>query len=199
MTATRRSPLTLAVIAIVVLGVLGAAGGLAYLFLRAAPPPAVGLATPSPGSSAPAATLGTGASFAVGTIGPDGLDGTWTVDLSLGSFTDFTSSFVGYRVDETLADVGANTAVGRTPNVTGSLVLAGTTLTSVDITADLSELRSDDDRRDGRLREQAIETGEFPFATFKLATPLELGSVPEDGETIDATATGELKLHFRHG
>lgn len=195
MTATRRSPLTLAVIAVVVLGTLGAAGGLAYLFLRAAPPPAVGIATGSPGSGGPAASPGAGASLPVGTIGPEGIDGTWTLDPSIGSFSDFTSSFVGYRVNETLADVGANTAVGRTPIVTGSLVLDGSTVTSVDITADLSHLRSDDDRRDGRLREQAIETGQFPLSTFKLTTPIALGSLPVDGQTIDATATGELTLH----
>ena len=45
----------------------------------------------------------------------DGIAGTWTVDPSIGSFGDFTGSFVGYRVQETLARVGATEAVGRTP------------------------------------------------------------------------------------
>lgn len=98
-------------------------------------------------------------------------------------------------MDETLADNRANTAVGRTPQVSGTLVFGGSTITSVDVTADLTRLRSDDDRRDGRLHEQAIETGRFPQATFRLTGPIELGTVPIDGATFSATATGELTLH----
>jgi polyisoprenoid-binding protein YceI len=191
----RRSPLVLAAMTMVALGALAGAGGLAYLFLRAAPPPAVGLGGASPGASQPAATMGVLPTGAAATIGPDGLDGTWTIDTSIGSFADFSSSFVGYRVEETLANVGANTAVGRTPEVSGALVLAGSTITSVDVTADLTGLRSDDDRRDGQLQRQSIQTSQFPTATFRLTTPIELGSVPADGATITVTATGELTLH----
>lgn len=195
MTRSKRSPLLIGLIGLVVLGALAGAAGLAYLFLRAAPPPAVSLAPASPGSSQPAATTGSLATGAASTIGPGGLDGTWTLDTSIGSFADFSSSFVGYRVNETLADNRANTAVGRTPAVGGSLVLAGTSVTGVEITADLGRLESDDNRRDGRLREQAIETNQFPQATFHLTSPIELGSVPADGTTLSATATGELTLH----
>ncbi|HUG31028.1 MAG TPA: YceI family protein [Candidatus Limnocylindria bacterium] len=187
---SRRSPLALAGLV-----VLGGAAGLAFLFLRGAPPPAVGVATGSPGASLPAASVGALPTGAAGTLGPDGLDGTWTVDTSIGSFADFSSSFVGYRVDETFADNRANTAVGRTPSVLGSLILAGASITSVEITADLTQLESDDDRRDGRLRDQAIETGRFPQSTFRLTGPIELGEAPADGKTVDATATGELTLH----
>lgn len=195
MSTTRRSPLVLGLIVVVVLAALAGAGGLAYLFLRGAPPPAVGLGSPSPGSSQPAASLGVLPTGATSTIGPDDLDGTWTIDTSIGSFADFSSSFVGYRVAETLANVGANTAVGRTPVVSGSLVLVGDTITSVDVTADLTGLKSDDDRRDGQLERQAIETSQFPQTTFRLTSPIELGSVPVDGQMITATATGELTLH----
>jgi polyisoprenoid-binding protein YceI len=191
----RRSPLLLGLIAVGVVGAIAAAGGLAYLVLRPAAPPAVGLATASPGASPPGATTGTGASIPVATIGPAGLDGTWTIDTSIGSFADFTSSFVGYRVNETLAQNRANTAVGRTPAVGGTLTLAGSTITAVEVTANLNQLKSDDERRDGRLHEQAIETDQFPTATFKLTTPIDLGSVPVDGQVINATAIGELHLH----
>jgi polyisoprenoid-binding protein YceI len=196
--ARRRSPLAAGLAVVFVLGVLAAAAGLAYLFLRDAPPPAVGPATASPGSSQPATTGGTvpiGSSGAVGTVGPGGLDGTWTIDTSIGSFADFSASFVGYRVDETFADNRANTAVGRTPAVSGSLVLAGTSITSVEVTADLTRLQSDDDRRDGRLRDQAIETNRYPQATFHLTSPIDLRAAPADGTTFTATAIGDLTLH----
>jgi polyisoprenoid-binding protein YceI len=189
----RRSPLILGLAGLAILGALAAAAGFAYLFLRDAPPPAVGIVTPAPGSSAGQSSAGPDSGSSSG--GSTGSDGTWTIDSSIGSFSDFTSSFVGYRVDETFTGNRANTAVGRTPAVSGSLVLDGSTITSVDVTADLTQLKSDDDRRDGQLQRQAIETSQFPTATFHLTSPIALGSVPMDGQSIDASATGELTLH----
>jgi polyisoprenoid-binding protein YceI len=189
----RRSPLVLAVVVLAVLGVTAAVAGLGYLFLRAPAPAPVGLG--SPGASAKGSSAAPLPSGAASTIGPAGLDGTWTIDQTIGSFADFSDSFVGYRVDETFTNQKANTAVGRTPQVTGALTLEGSTITSVDVTADLTRLTSDDNRRDGQLRRQAIQTDQFPTATFKLTSPIDLGSIPTDGQTIGATATGELTLH----
>jgi polyisoprenoid-binding protein YceI len=215
MTAQRSAPdrrPILAVIAIVVLA--AAAAGLWYLFFRPAGPAPVSLgaaptqaasaaavdptataaqasgdaSSSSPGSS-PAAASGSGSTSG------GAISGTWSVDPSVGSFSDFTGSFVGYRVQETLASVGAQAAVGRTPNVTGSATIDGTTVTAADFTADLTTLQSDDPRRDGQLSHQALETSQFPTATFKLTQPIDLGSVPADGATVQATATGDLTLH----
>ena len=126
------------------------------------------------------------------------LDGTWTVDTSIGSFDpdaeDYTSAWVGYRVQEELAGIGAKTAFGRTPDVSGTLTIDGTTATDVDIEADLTTLQSDDDRRDGQLANQAIETSQFPTATFTLTEPIDFGDVA-DGETVSVDAKGELTLH----
>ena len=178
--------------------------GFSYLFLREPAPAAVGLSTASPTPSAaaaattdPSADAGASATPAGGssTTTGGGLDGTWNVDASIGSFSDFSGSFVGYRVEEELANVGAATAVGRTPDVTGSLTLAGTQITAVEMSADLSTLQSDKSQRDGQLRRQALETDQFPTATFSLTQPIELGSVPADGQVIQATATGDLTIH----
>ena len=194
MTLSRRPPFARLLLVLVAVGALAAVGGVAYLFLRGAPPPPVGLASASPGASTSggsAAPLPTGA----GTLGAGDLDGSWVIDTSIGSFADFSSSFVGYRVNETFTNQKANTAVGRTPNVEGSLTLDGSSVTAVDVTADLTTLESDDDRRDGQLQRQAIETQQFPTATFKLTSPVDLGSVPADGQAVQATASGELALH----
>jgi polyisoprenoid-binding protein YceI len=127
------------------------------------------------------------------------LDGTWTVDNSIGTFDvsadTYTSAFVGYRVNEELAGVGAKTAFGRTPNVTGTLTLDGTTATAAEFTADLTTLQSDDDRRDGQLSNQAIQTSQFPDATFTLTQPIDFGTIPTDESTVSVDATGELTLH----
>ena len=215
MTAQRstpdRGPL-LMLIGIVVLAVAGI--GIWYLFFRPAGPAPVSLDGSTPtqsaaavvdptavtapsaaaATSAPAASAsaGTGSS---GSASGDGISGTWNVDPSIGSFSDFSGSFVGYRVKEQLASIGAQTAVGRTPNVTGSVTIDGTTVTAADFTADLTSLQSDDPRRDGQLHGQALETDQYPTASFKLTQPIDLGKVPAEGETIDATATGDLTLH----
>jgi polyisoprenoid-binding protein YceI len=129
------------------------------------------------------------------TTADSGTDGTWTVDTSVGSFSDFSSAFVGYRVNEELAGVGAKTAAGRTPDVSGTLVIDGTKVTKVDIKADLTTLQSDESQRDDQIRHQALETDSFPTATFVLTKPIDLGAVPAEGATANADATGKLTLH----
>ena len=102
---------------------------------------------------------------------------------------------MGYWVVEQLASIGANTAVGRTPNVTGSMTVAGTRITDATIDADLTALQSNDQRRDGQLRQHGLETSQFPTATFKLSSPIDLGTVPTDGQEVSVTAKGQLTLH----
>jgi polyisoprenoid-binding protein YceI len=105
------------------------------------------------------------------------------------------TSFVGYRVQEELASIGATTAVGRTTEVSGTLEFDGTTITAVSIEADVSALESDEDFRDQALRRQALETASYPTATFVLSEPIVLDVIPAEGEAIAATAAGELTLH----
>ena len=186
----RRSPLLIGLVAIIAIAAAGGIYGFATLFLHPAPS-AVAL---DPSSSQPAASIGSLPTGATSTLA-SGIDGSWAVDASVGSFSDFSDSWVGYRVDETLAGNRANTAVGRTPNVTGTLSLSGTQIASVEVTADLTTLQSDDQRRDGQLQRQGLETAQFPQASFKLTSPIELGSAPTDGQTISASATGDLTLH----
>ena len=85
--------------------------------------------------------------------------------------------------------------MGRTSDVTGTLEFDGSTITSVDVTADLSTLQSDDDRRDGQLKRQALETNEFPEASFVLTDPIAIEGDPASGEPISATAVGDLTIH----
>jgi len=186
----RRSPLFVGLVAVIAIGAAAGVYGFATLFLHPAPS-AVGL---DPGSSRPAASIGALPTGGIATL-TGGVDGSWAVDASIGSFSDFSDSWVGYRVEETLAGNRANTAVGRTPDVTGALTLSGSQVTSVEVTANLGTLRSDDNRRDGQLHRQALETDQFPQATFKLTGPIQLSSAPGEGQTITARATGELTLH----
>lgn len=162
-----------------------AGGGYWYLF-GGSDPAEVALRSPSPGETSDGG--GTG-SF-------DGsFEGTWTVDTDSGSFEDFTSTFAGYRIEEELAGIGANTAVGRTPEVGGTLRIEATTITEVSIEIDLTTLTSDEDRRDDALQTRGLETGTFPTATFELTQPIEVAETPAEGEVIEIDAIGELTLH----
>ena len=124
------------------------------------------------------------------------LAGTWTIDPSIGSFADFSSSFVGYRVDETLADNDANTAVGRTPDVSGTLVLDGTSIT---VGRGHREPDGPQERRRSARRPAAPPGDRDGRASRRPRSASRARSssapAPVDGETISATATGELTLH----
>jgi polyisoprenoid-binding protein YceI len=124
-----------------------------------------------------------------------GLDGTWTVDATIGTFDDFSSTFAGFRIDEELASIGAKTVVGRTPDVSGTLEIDGTTITATQILVDMTTLTTDSASRNGQLKRQAIETDTFPEATFVLTSPIDLGAVPADGVSVAVTATGDLTVH----
>ncbi len=118
----------------------------------------------------------------------ESLDGVWTVDTS-------QDSFVGFRVREELAGIGAKTTVGRTRAVTGTVEFRGTTVTSAAIEADLTQLQSDSGTRDRALRAQAIETDTFPTATFATSRPIELDGVPAEGHPFSVEAVGQLTIH----
>ena len=121
------------------------------------------------------------------------VDGTWNVDTTVGSFADFSSTWAGYRIDEQLASIGANTAVGRTPDVSGSMTIEGNEVTDVDVDVNLTTLQSGSTQRDGALRSRGLQSDQFPTATFTLTEPVTLPD--QIGDSVTTTATGELTIH----
>ncbi|MFV2064591.1 MAG: YceI family protein [Chloroflexota bacterium] len=120
-------------------------------------------------------------------------DGTWTVDTGIGDVSRGTSSYVGFRVAEVLDRIGQSEAIGRTPAVGGVLELAGSTLESATVEADLRQLRSDRSRRDPAIH-RALQTRDFPDARFESSGPIELDVIPANGETIEVTVPGRLTV-----
>ena len=129
------------------------------------------------------------------------ISGTWNVDTSIGTFGELCltevcdATFVGFRIDEELASIGAKTVVGRTPGVSGTMTIDGTTITATDILVDMTGLITDDGARNNAIRNQAIETASFPEASFVLTEPIDLGAIPGPGEQIQVEATGDLTIH----
>ena len=154
--------------------------------------------TTAPTSDSTTTTVGSSdtTTTAPATTTAEGLEGTWAVDTSIGefSFEEATASFVGFRIDEVLGSIGATQAVGRTPVVAGTLTLNGTIISDVVIEADLTAIVTNASRRD-RAVQDALNTSSFPTATFELIDPIDLGSVPADGEPFAANAVGALTIN----
>ena len=118
------------------------------------------------------------------------LDGTFRVQPG------GADNFVGYRVTEKLpAAIAEQETTGRTNNVTATMVIHGTTISAVDVTADLRDLKSDNSLRDSAIKSSGLESDTFPTGTFTLTAPIVLPELPRPGETIKTRATGKFTLH----
>ena len=173
-----------ALIAAIVAGALlvgAAAIGIVYFVVFAgSSPQKLALSSPAPSASgstsSPASTPGAG---------------TWSVA---------SGSVAGYRVREQLASLAApSDAVGRTSAITGSFTLtqsaSGYAVTAANISVDVTQLTSDQSRRDQRIHSQGLESDRYPTATFKLTTPIAVVADAAGGQTIHVSATGVLTLH----
>jgi polyisoprenoid-binding protein YceI len=183
-----RSTRSRVVLVVVVLVVALVAFGL-WWYLRDDAPPEAGLVDRPTGTTAPVEG---------GDAGPtaDSADGTWTVAVG-------EETFAGLRIDEQFPGVD-HTAVMRTPGVEGSLTVAGSQVTAAEVTADLTQLESQDTtppgvpgvgNRANAIRDDGLETNSFPTATFRLTQPISLPSAPVIGEAVEAQATGDLTIH----
>ena len=110
-----------------------------------------------------------------------------------GTWRPTRASQVGYRVKEILFGQ-SHVAVGRTSQVSGTLVIDGDTVNGVDLRVDMASVASDQDRRDNQFRGRIMDVATYPTATFKLAAPIHLPST-SDSAAITVRATGALTLH----
>lgn len=172
-----------ATIGVIVAALIAAAGGL-FWFLRDDAPEAVDLDTAKSGvDEAPAGSS------------PESIEGTWRVEPS--SDVDFetaSGTFVGFRVQEELSRIGSATAVGRTGAVMGEITIEGTTLTEASFEVDMTTIETNDSRRDDKVQ-GALDTDEFPTATFVLDQPVELGDAAAMGGPVTVQAPGTLTVH----
>lgn len=188
-----------------VVAVVAVAGGAVWWFLRDDAPKEVSLedAVEQVQSSSTTTTTATDDTTAGSTetttadsTSADGIEGDWTVDTTTGDFDyeSATGTFAGFRIKEKLSGVGDTTAVGRTGDVSGGITIEGTTLTKATFQVDLTSITTNESRRDSRVQD-ALETGDFPTATFELTSPVDLGSAATTGGPVKVTATGDLTIH----
>ncbi|MEZ5342711.1 MAG: YceI family protein [Acidimicrobiales bacterium] len=131
----------------------------------------------------------------------DGVEGVWTVDTTFGTFDEACLSdvcdatFAGFRIDEELASFGDKTVIGRSPAVSGSVEISGTSISSANIVVDMTGILTDSGGRTAAIRSQSIETAAFPEASFVLNEPIDIGPLPGDGEQVTVQATGDFTIH----
>jgi polyisoprenoid-binding protein YceI len=147
-------------------------------------------ATDPTASAAPAASSEPTASEP-STTGESDVAGEWQVAAG---------SVAGYRVREQLANLPAESdAVGRTEDVAGSITVEetgdGARLTGGTLTVDTTTIQSDEGRRDNRLRNEGLQTDQFPTATFTVTQPVDVPAASLSGTPSDITLVGELTLH----
>ena len=178
------------VMVVVVVGVVAVGGGI-WWFLRDDAPAKVSL-----DSAAESVTTTTAGSSGTTAAGPVSIDGTWTVDTSTGSFDyeSATGTFAGFRIEEELSSIGSTTAVGRTGDVSGTATIEGDTLTAATFEVDTTTFTTNAAQRDSRVQ-SALETGQFPTATFTLTQPVALGADAASGADVAVTAVGDFTLH----
>lgn len=137
--------------------------------------------------------------------GTEDVNGTWLVASDCGTFDQncltevCATSFAGFRIKEELVGIGGKTVVGRTPNVTGALVidenLINPELDRPLITVDMASLITDNSARDNALRNQAIETAKFPTATFEIKEPIDFNEETDLAAGFTREVTGLLTIH----
>lgn len=149
---------------------------------------------PAAETSPPPEPPSTAATEAPATPGGVNLDGVWSVDVTLGSFEDYTSSWAGYRVGEELSGIGTTEAVGRTPAVSGTLEITGLTAVAATVEVDLTTVVSDRPQRDGLVR-RALDTQQFPSARFELTAPVSFEALPTPEEDASQVVDGEFTVH----
>jgi polyisoprenoid-binding protein YceI len=169
----------LVIVAVVVL-VLALGGGYLLFVNRNSDSPPPAALDPAPTTAAGGDTQADGAATP---------DGTWRV-------SDDGSSYVGYRVKEQLAFLGSpSEAVGRSSAVTGTMRVAGDTVEEVRIEADLTQLTSDEGRRDNAIRQRGLESARYPTATLELVEPIQLAATPVQGQEVRGEGKARLTVH----
>ncbi|MEW6046773.1 MAG: YceI family protein [Bacillota bacterium] len=103
-----------------------------------------------------------------------------------------------YRVGETLLRFNRpNVAVGVTQAIRGEIFVDRQRLANSRFgvfTVDISQLRSDEPRRDQAIRERWLESARFPIARFQ---PVSVEGLPEtyrEGEPVSVILHGELTI-----
>lgn len=91
-----------------------------------------------------------------------------------------------------------NDAIGTTHSVSGNFsIKTGTSplVAAMNMQVDLRTLQTDSSRRDNYVRQNALQTDTYPYATFVSTSTQNLPASYTDGQTVQFQLTGNLTMH----
>lgn len=106
--------------------------------------------------------------------------------------------FLNGAVERLGKALGYFNAIGVTNAIAGGLVFVDGNPPSIETSqfeVDLSTLKSDDNRRDQRLREKYLESSQFPIAQFQATDVANFPQIYEESETITFQLLGDMTIH----
>lgn len=118
------------------------------------------------------------------------MNGTWHVVP--GAIPNHSSA--GFTFDEILPGEEKTTS-GSTVDVTGGIEIANNALDSGLITVDMTNISTDQEKRDINVRMKLFHTDEYPTATFEVTDSVDLSGIPDDGTIGQVVVPGELTVH----
>jgi polyisoprenoid-binding protein YceI len=111
-----------------------------------------------------------------------------------------SKSEISYEVGEVFIQDGNvfNVAVGVTSEVSGEVEIdpenpQNSTLST--LTVDISQFKSDSNRRDNAIRNDWLESASFPLATFEATEIVGIPEVAQAGEEYTLQIIGDLTVH----
>ncbi len=112
---------------------------------------------------------------------------------------DPAQSKVTYEVGETFIREGNryNIAIGTTNTLAGEVTLDHSQPSNSSVgplTVDISQFRSDSDRRDEKIREGWLESAKFPTVTFQPTSISGLTDDVQEGQTVSFQITGDTTI-----
>ncbi len=110
---------------------------------------------------------------------------------------DPTQSKVTYGVDENIVGQTASRATGSTSGIAGDVALNRTAPPSShlgQIVVDVSQLRSDNNLRDARIRQDFLASTEHPLVQFTTYSLVGMPASIADGQSYDFTIVGQLTV-----
>lgn len=118
------------------------------------------------------------------------IDGEWHVTHQR---ADSNTTSVGFTFFEILPSDRRETS-GSTQSVEGWATIEQGSVQAGEIVVDMTDVSTDNERRDINVRNKIFHTNEYPTATFTITEPADVSDVPGNGTPGKVTLTGEMEI-----
>ena len=111
------------------------------------------------------------------------VDGNWAVGQGSTGRYDIKDTVFGMTT----------TVVGSTPDVSGAATIANASVTAAKVVVNMQTVTCNC-QHDQKYHEM-LETDKYPTSTFELTHPIQLSTIPPDGQVVNVPVTGNFTIH----